>query len=1403
MKKIISIFLFTFFINTYLKSQNTYDPYIDFGFPSSLSFIPGIYGGSSFSGEYQLFIRSVGDGYNHWSVFANNDIGASTTKPYSLSYKIEVVSFPFAPSFVASSPFNRVLHSYSNADYNSITKLWDARAQREYKGVYAPLGGAAPNGLSINGPSTLVSAEFKDGYESTVPSRILYPHTILKHTIYIYCNVSATGTPVDSLQFIIDNTRGNMRHYPFYAVDPATGISPAQHDILIASTLYLPSAFNESTNEVYDWNPYFSASVPASTIDYFPYPFGVANCPGYFPAPATFLFGSPDPQNYIHPPSYSLSGYQVLNGIGDNPAGYGYGTSIIPTGIKHNYVVDQPIDLTIINPSKKVIYNPSETSIDLNTAVNTTGIHTLTFPSGYVFKTVMGVYPTATQVYNADPDQMYSDPRQIPVPTTLSYNDPSTATVDERKSYYYIKNGSTLKIEACVGIYDAQIVVENGGTLVYDPLQTYGNFTIQQLAGGNVSALSLMPAINCAHDCYDLSKYDYKDLTISSNTTWTSSSSPDVMLDGVIRFAGTLRIAAGKTLTIGDGMYFEFGENGEIIVERGAKLIVNGLSTNTTTFTSTTICKKSMWKGISVWGTRTLQQGGAVGAAAQGAVTLNYVSISNAKNAIATRNGADGWNYNGGIIRCTHVEFKNNRRAVEFLSYHHITSAGSEIKNLSFFKNCQFLMTDYLLEPSYEKGDGRRFAVAEVTLWDVKDVRFESCLFANTATKTDGSPLFDSDLRGAGIYAIDAGVQLYAGPAFSNEFDGWSDAVWLLSTVEKDYISIVGNVFKNNVHGITLEATDLSVIHLNTFEIPAHENNPAIASSISLEKGYNKPTGLYLIGATNFNAQENTFTNFGPSTTSGELPQAYNYGMVVNNSSGSMALGSFDGAGIGYVYKNSFNNMNVNLQTELDNIGDLSTGASGLEYSCNNFNTRVNLDVTVADGPGGTYSLLKNQGLCLSALTQAGNGYTSCIATSDVQLSFSTGGSILYNAGFLYSDQPGIYTCTNLTSSITPCLGVGGINSCPSNFSLCGSLPCLTTYYGDALLAAKQNASNYGLLIDGGNTTLILSKINSTMAAGTLKTALLNASPYLSDVALIAMLNKTSPLPAGHIKQIILANSPITAPVMTLLQTKGLPAGIVSSIVDAQTGTSARSLRANELNYYKFKAKLAEVNLKQGYFAIDNIDSIKILAEKDSSLVGLFTQIELLISRGEYAAAQLCMNKLHPLEGGIHTDKCKMDGIRLNLAQLNKSWFDMTQSQYTTIQQIYAAHPETAIEARSILALTKGLQYQRYPFDVSAARSMVPMVPEAVEPSPSVSSFSVYPNPSNNDAHVVFQLTDETVPAELLVYNALGSRVLKRAVVNKEILTIATHALSNGIYLFVLKTNNNIVQQKKVMIVHE
>jgi hypothetical protein len=83
--------------------------------------------------------------------------------------------------------------------------------------------------------------------------------------------------------------------------------------------------------------------------------------------------------------------------------------------------------------------------------------------------------------------------------------------------------------------------------------------------------------------------------------------------------------------------------------------------------------------------------------------------------------------------------------------------------------------------------------------------------------------------------------------------------------------------------------------------------------------------------------------------------------------------------------------------------------------------------------------------------------------------------------------------------------------------------------------------------------------------------------------------------------------------------------------------------------------------------------------------------------------------------------------------------------------------------------------------------------------------FMVYPNPSSD--YFVIQSVDMSNTAYQL-FNAMGQTITEESITfkitdeQKDNFIVDTHALSNGVYFLILKKNNNIVQQHKIIIQH-
>jgi len=112
----------------------------------------------------------------------------------------------------------------------------------------------------------------------------------------------------------------------------------------------------------------------------------------------------------------------------------------------------------------------------------------------------------------------------------------------------------------------------------------------------------------------------------------------------------------------------------------------------------------------------------------------------------------------------------------------------------------------------------------------------------------------------------------------------------------------------------------------------------------------------------------------------------------------------------------------------------------------------------------------------------------------------------------------------------------------------------------------------------------------------------------------------------------------------------------------------------------------------------------------------------------------------------------------------------------------------------------KGLQYERYPFDLEGGEKK--MINKNNNPSvvEKQNFLKVYPNPTSDFTNVEIKLLNENSHSELIIYNSLGSQIERRSVTDKDVLTVNTKDYSKGIYLFLLKTDFKIMDKQKVII---
>jgi hypothetical protein len=420
---------------------------------------------TSYDGEYEILMRS------DWLFWRNYTL-QGTGFGLAVSYNIEVVSFPFIPDCIklaqgcgSNNPnLNRNL-LMPNDPYDNSTKSWDYVKR------------IIPNTkFNVKG-SSLASFVYAIDNPLFTTNRNYFPHTILKHTVSIHCEVNSAGNPttppIHKFSWLHDNTRGRMKYYPFCPNGDAN-CDESQYDVC-----FNPRILHKSPTHVFNETQADAILPGAGTINYFDYNDIInPNCSlspliTMYPLPNYLFYNNGYLKAYF--PPHTLVTAPLYQSRGRAIAGY----EVNPNntielqrmyGVKHNYFINTNIfpHAADINKTDYIIYNPSDVTI---TADN------LLFYFPYSYRTIRGVYPTPSEVsddniaINGGP---YSDSKKVPVRTDLRCEDLSfphdELNPDHSKyaSLYRLAPGSMLTLKPCVQVFDAAFILQPNSVLVLD-----------------------------------------------------------------------------------------------------------------------------------------------------------------------------------------------------------------------------------------------------------------------------------------------------------------------------------------------------------------------------------------------------------------------------------------------------------------------------------------------------------------------------------------------------------------------------------------------------------------------------------------------------------------------------------------------------------------------------------------------------------------------------------------------------------------------------------------------------------------------------------------------------------------------------------------------------------------------
>ncbi|MBP9187020.1 MAG: T9SS type A sorting domain-containing protein [Bacteroidia bacterium] len=906
-------------------------------------------------------------------------------------------------------------------------------------------------------------------------------------------------------------------------------------------------------------------------------------------------------------------------------------------------------------------------------------------------------------------------------------------------------------------------------------------------------------------DCNTQQPYDITGiLNINSTVTWNTSHK----VNGIIRVnqGGVLNITGITTL-------IEFADSKQTGTPARIEVYGNGrVNINGATLTSVN-CPNSMWEGIQIYGNG---NGNPQTITLQPSITLSNATLKNARLGIA--NGMDiapagpAPYSSGGWVTANNSTFLNNYIDVDFLPYAAPLVAGNEPNNKSIFTNCTFKADNYLNDPSYIQqvpgtpNRSRLVSAFHVRLDGVKGVRFIGNTFKNDLSAVGGTS-YVTNFRGTGIYSSNSTFDVYStcllqdqygnctGYGPTNTFENLLYGVLAGSTSPLKKFSITKATFKNCNSSIYQSGVNYSTVNKNNFIVDAIIPSVAGNFNCSANPQACMTHFYYANNSSGFSHQENNYTVTGTQQVMG----------TVFNGSGTAANES---------YKNKYTNCYIGHQSQLTN--GANTGLmNGLQIKCNENLSTKQYDVRQTSG------VLGQQGTCLSGdpKSPSNNTFSHFQANppSDINGTNGSGFSYKFNNSPPTGQQVPFYVTGNINVS-SPCLGLAPFSynatTCPSkltNTSGSGELPgsAIAKLQTDAL-NNKQVATQLNQVLINGASQNLINAIASSTNDGNLKNLLSQYSPYLSDEVLIDYLKKAQTPPNGHIKQIVVENSPVTAKVMEVIDAMSLSNGIRNQINNAQIGTSARAQREQEIAYYNFQKDL-NVNEIVRYYLDDTTTAntyaniIKWLEwnnTKPSKIDLVFAKTE----TADYNRAQFLIDSLSADTGNIKFIPFLQ--VNKDMSMQGKTWDSLqTDASATSIIETIAndsLHPHMG-HARAALAHAfknkKHYEFIEGSSNNAASRVSNNSFNESQKNSIEGINLIAYPNPFKDELNINYSILDFEGVAQLQLIELATGRLIDDIELTQSFGTkqFNTQNLANGLYVLSLKQNNKPTVNFKVI----
>jgi len=870
---------------------------------------------------------------------------------------------------------------------------------------------------------------------------------------------------------------------------------------------------------------------------------------------------------------------------------------------------------------------------------------------------------------------------------------------------------------------------------------------------------------------------------IDVDTTGYTYGEPNITIDSTYEWSNLnesyfhgFTILSGVELTITNSI-IQFGANANIIIQSGAKLILNN-----STLSDYTPCNDK-WQGIQVWGIADQHQYSRPNCLQGKLVVQNGSVIENAVSAVELWKPND-YNSTGGIIFAYDSYFINNTKSIHAINYRNFNplNPSYETGNLSYIKNCTFDVNSNYIQDQYT-------FYKHVDLAYVKGIDIEGCDFSLSAT-VGVSPW------NIGIAAYDAGFRVLSictSPAMpctsydSSSFTGFYNGIRATSGERtNNTFSVFTANFTNNSTGIYFSAVNNAVIVDCDFEIGYNTLSKELCNDNSYSYGIDVHTSV------GFAIEENDFTKY-PSADLG-----YYTGIRINNCRSLVDV----------IYKNNFDGLSYGNYAY--GMNRKSTDDSyGVKYECNtNYDNEVDFIVTHEDE--NIAMIHTHHGI--AGIQASGNTFSP-----NAQWHFRNEGK--QNINWYYCDDIGncpdqtpdpnlvMHNCTPPNDCFTE-LPAPEYN-CPSHYSNSGDIKMdaaerqeVETDYAINLADYDNVKVLYDNLNDGGNTTAELLDIQTATPNDmwTLRAKLLGDSPHLSKEVLKEAADKTDVLPESVIFDIMAANPDEmkNAEMISYLENKDdpLPDYMISLLRQISNGSTYKTVLLHDMaTYHTAKTQAAQdiirsilsdstINHLDYRNWLDNLGTL----EADKQIINSY------LEEGNTTSAIAMLNMLpalYELQGDDlddYNDYKYLTNLNITLQSQGRNINQLNSLELNNIILMAdSASQGTKVQARNILEYAYGYNYCdcQYISDATAMKSSN-TINHNMGKAMGL-SITAKPNPASNWAQFSYQLPYNVLNGEIIITDITGKFIDKLIVTGaKGIKLWDTRNMPKGVYLYTL-----------------